>query len=99
MKNVRSIFLETKLYEKEDEIPGGLGDHKTAQDVADKFGVPVEDVEKEIEMGIEVEYEHTDEKSKAKEIAIDHLMEFPDYYTRLEHMEEEGEEEWEEEAK
>lgn len=98
MKNVKKVFLETKLYEEEDEIPGGLGDHKTAKDVAEKFGVSVEDVEKELEMGIEVEYEHTHEKSKAEEIAIDHLMEFPDYYTRLEKMEEKGEEEWEDEA-
>ena len=79
-----------------DEIPGGLGDDKTAQDIADKFDVSIEDVEKEIEMGIEVEFEHTDDKDKAKEIAIDHLMEFPDYYTRLDKMEEEGEAEWEE---
>lgn len=45
---------------------------------------------KELEMGIKVEYEHTDNADIAKRIALDHLAEFPDYYTRLAKMEEEG---------
>lgn len=43
----------------------------------------------ELKMGIEVELEHTDSKIISKEIAKDHLAECPDYYTRLERMEEE----------
>lgn len=38
-------------------------------------------------MGIAVEQEHTKNKMKALEISMDHLEEFPDYYTRLEQME------------
>ena len=45
---------------------------------------------KELEMGIEVEYEHTDSKEMSTRIALDHLAELDDYYTRLEVMEEEG---------
>lgn len=45
---------------------------------------------KELEMGIEVEKEHTDDPEIAKKIAIDHLKELPDYYTRLVKMEKEG---------
>jgi hypothetical protein len=45
---------------------------------------------KELEMGIQVEYEHTSDKETAKRIALDHLAEFPDYYTRLAKMEREG---------
>jgi hypothetical protein len=45
----------------------------------------------ELLMGIKVEQEHTTNKLKALEIAMDHLEEFPDYYTRLLKMEEEAE--------
>ena len=44
---------------------------------------------KELQMGIEVEKEHTDCPKLAKEIAKDHLAECPDYYTRLKRMESE----------
>jgi len=43
----------------------------------------------QILMGIEVETEHTDDLMTALEIAMDHLEELPDYYTRLKKMEEE----------
>lgn len=42
-------------------------------------------------MGIKVELEHTSDRMQALEISMDHLEEFPDYYTRLEKMEEEAE--------
>ena len=41
----------------------------------------------ELSVGINVETEHTKSKKKAKEIALDHLEEIPDYYTRLKKME------------
>lgn len=41
----------------------------------------------ELSMGIEVEYEHTTCKMIATKIALDHLSEIPDYYTRLNKME------------
>lgn len=46
--------------------------------------------EKELAMGVEVEMEHTTIPSIAKKIAQDHLVEIPDYYTRLKRMEEEA---------
>lgn len=49
-------------------------------------GTKVPDAEfdaKQLQRGIEVEMEHTDDKDVAKAIAKDHLLEFPDYYTRL----------------
>ena len=42
---------------------------------------------KELKMGIKVEMEHTSNKAISKRIALDHLAEFPDYYTRLLKME------------
>jgi hypothetical protein len=41
-------------------------------------------------MGIEIELEHTDDREIAKKIALDHLAEIPDYYTRLKKMEDEA---------
>ena len=45
---------------------------------------------KELAMGIEVEKEHLPYPCIAKKIAMDHLAEIPDYYTRLKKMEAEG---------
>lgn len=50
----------------------------------------------ELLVGIKVEREHTTNKYIALEIATDHLEEFPDYYTRLEEMEEKAEKDWKE---
>ena len=44
----------------------------------------------QLEMGIEVEKEHTDCPKVAASIARDHLVEIPDYYTRLLKMEKEA---------
>jgi len=45
---------------------------------------------KQLEMGIKVEMEHTTDKKIAEKIALDHLREIPDYYTRLLKMEREA---------
>lgn len=37
----------------------------------------------ELETGISVEMEHTDDPDEAKRIALDHLAEDPEYYTKL----------------
>ena len=47
--------------------------------------------EKQVQMGMKVEMEHTDCECLAYRIALDHLAELPDYYTRLAKMEKEGE--------
>lgn len=41
----------------------------------------------ELEMGIEVEYEHTPDEATARRIALDHLAEIDNYYTLLKKME------------
>lgn len=51
-------------------------------------GLTESDVDsKQLKMGIKVEMEHTDDKEVAKKIALDHLAEFPNYYTALIEME------------
>jgi len=42
---------------------------------------------KELEMGIIIEKEHTNDPDLAKKIAIDHLKESPKYYTFLKEIE------------
>jgi hypothetical protein len=70
-------------------IPGGLAEGMDCQTIADKHGVPVEDIEKQEKMGIKIEHEHTPKDDVAAEIARDHLSEFPYYYDFLEDMESE----------
>jgi len=45
----------------------------------------------QLKEGIKVEYEHTKFKWVATIIALDHLYEFPDYYTRLLQLEKDAE--------
>ena len=60
-----------------DLIPGGLGDKTKNKDFD----------QKELQKGIKVECEHTENSSLAAEIARDHLTEDPKYYDKLEKME------------
>ena len=60
-----------------DRIHGGLGDYKH----------PSHFDRGQMEWGILVELEHTNDPNAALEIAIDHLMEEKDYYTELERIE------------
>lgn len=72
-----------KIKNSKDLLDGGLADNQPDS----KYD------EHQLEMGIEVEYEHTNNPDISKEIAKDHLEEIPDYYDRLEEMEESYEEE------
>lgn len=54
-----------------------------------KHNTDKETLQAQLDKGIKVELEHTTDKAIAKEIALDHLNEFPDYYDRLEKTEEE----------
>ncbi len=68
--------------EWEDSLHGGKGDRKTPSDFE----------KKDLEKGIKVEKEHTDDYDTALEIVMDHYSEFPpeekpDYYDELSDME------------
>lgn len=47
----------------------------------------------QLRLGTAHEMEHTADRAKAREIAMDHLAEDPDYYTHLEDMESEVQDE------
>lgn len=51
---------------------------------------PIEPDNEQLEMGIDVEMEHTSSPEMARRIALDHLSEVPDYYTRLKKMEDDA---------
>jgi rubrerythrin len=56
--------------------------------LADKEKIAPSDVDPaELAKGIKVEMEHTKDKALAKQIALDHLTEMKDYYTKLDEME------------
>lgn len=59
----------------------------TVESIAQKHSVSVEQIKQQLAKGIEVELEHTSHKDVAREIALDHLGEFPDYYDRLDQAE------------
>lgn len=70
-----------------ENILQGLAAGKTEKQVADKHGMSVEAIMKELEMGKQVEMEHTQCPKMARKIAMDHLWERPDYYRQLKKIE------------
>jgi len=62
----------------------------SVKEIAKKHNVDIDGINKELAMGIEIEKEHTSDETLATEIALDHLNEFPDYYTRLKKVEEQS---------
>ena len=84
--------------EKNNSIKGGKADKFSIKDIAKKFNVSVEKIEAQIKKGVEIEKEHTSDKEKATEIAMDHVSEFPDYYDRIEKMEKDAKKDWNSES-
>ncbi|MFW6219468.1 MAG: DUF5661 family protein [bacterium] len=68
-------------------LTGGSGDYKSLEQIANKHDISINNIKNQLKIGIGVEMEHTNDYRIAKEIAIDHLLEIPDYYSRLEKME------------
>jgi len=61
--------------------------HKTVEQIAKKHRMDVSDIQKQLDMGEPIEHEHTRDHELAMDIALQHLDEIPDYYTRLKKME------------
>lgn len=78
---------------KAEDMLGGVAEGLTAEDIAERHDVDLDYVEKQINRGIKVEMEHTEDEEIAREITLDHLYELPDYYERLGIMEEDAKEE------
>ena len=61
--------------------------HKSVEQIARKHRMDVSDIQNQLDMGVPIEHEHTRNKTLATDIALQHLDEIPDYYTRLKKME------------
>lgn len=87
----QSNLQETFFLDEEDiiseEITGGKADGMTPMEIAYSHNVEISVIQKQIQKGIKIEMEHTNNKKIAKEIAMDHLVENPNYYDYLEDME------------
>jgi hypothetical protein len=70
-----------------DEEPKNMKGHTSLSKLAQKHNVSPTYLKKQLEMGRKVEMEHTKNRDMATDIALQHLGEIPDYYTRLAQME------------
>lgn len=76
------------------ESDEGLSKDMSLEDVAKKHSKKEGDIntilpklKRQIKIGVDVEMEHTKNKSEAKKIAMDHLVEDPEYYSKLKKIE------------
>jgi hypothetical protein len=72
---------------KEDKIPGGLAKGMNLSDIAKHHNISPQTLKNEFIKGYAVEREHTTDVEVAKEIALDHLYEDPNYYSKLSKIE------------
>ena len=75
---------------KEEKIPGGKAEGLSLMDVAKYHKMPLKSIKVKLDQGIKTEMEHTTDRSIAREIAIDHIYEDPNYYSKLKKLETEG---------
>ena len=73
-----------------EKIPGGLAKGMSLADIAKHHKMPVKSLKTKLEQGIKTEMEHTTDKDVAREIAMDHIYEDPNYYSKLKKIETEG---------
>lgn len=88
------VALYANAKESVNKLVGGKADSLSIEDIAKKFNKSVDFIKKQIELGIKIESEHTNDMERAREIAMDHLSEIPDYYDRLIPMEKKAEKEY-----
>lgn len=81
-KNFKSANIKDVKVEQKDQIKGGKADNLSIKDLAKKHKVSIDTIKKEIKIGVQIEKEHVgNDIAKAKEIAMDHISEFVDYYS------------------
>lgn len=64
-----------------------LKPHRTVEQIAKKHRMDISFIQKQLDIGEPIEHEHTKDHELAMDIALQHLDEIPDYYTRLKKME------------
>jgi len=92
------ILGKKKTMRNVNKTPKGIMEDKigkqspSAEQIAKKHGMSVDQVNAQLDKGVPVEREHTNSDDEAREIARDHVHEFPDYYDRLDKMEKKAKE-------
>jgi hypothetical protein len=89
-KKEESFSIVNKiLTEIEEESECGMKKVPSVESIAKKHKVDLKSVKEQLQKGIKVEHEHTNNEKLARTIALQHLAERPDYYTKLKKVEEE----------
>jgi hypothetical protein len=85
----QALAIAYSEYEKSvrDMLVGGLSDGMDIEDIAKLHDVSVEHIQGQLDKGIKVEMEHSDDEGVAQKISLDHLVENANYYDELEKME------------
>jgi len=68
---------------------GKVAKGMSVQQIAQHHNATVDEIQKQLDKGIQVEMEHTDNQDIARAIALDHVYESPVYYDKLETIEKE----------
>ena len=71
-----------KPVKKSEQVMGGKADTMSLLDIAQMHGVPLKVIQREFGLGLKVEREHSDDPDTIREIARDHLVDNPRYYTK-----------------
>lgn len=86
-KILNGLFEEDCGCEKEASSLKGSKPVMTVDKIASKHKVSLATIKKQLKAGIQVEKEHTTNREQAEAIALQHLAERPDYYTKLKKVE------------
>jgi hypothetical protein len=86
-------YGEDDTKRRKEEVKEGFKGHKSVEEIAKKHKVSPSSIQKQLEMGMKVEHEHTTDNDEAMDIALQHLDEIPNYYSKLKKMEK-VKEEW-----
>lgn len=79
---------EIEMFEEGAEVlVGGKADYMSLVDIAEMHKVSLDHILRQAKMGMSVEREHSNDTNKIVEIVKDHLVESPDYYTKLQKIE------------
>jgi hypothetical protein len=85
--NPKGFSQKAHCQGRKEKLKEQLKSFKTVEQIAKKHRMDVSFIQKQLDMGEPIEHEHTKNHELAKEIALQHLDEIPDYYTRLKKME------------
>jgi hypothetical protein len=81
MKTFSQFLLEAT------DPKGPIKKYMSPEEIAKKHKISLDTLEPELKLGIKVELEHTGDKRMARMIALQHLEELPNYYSKLKKME------------